>query len=82
MLYVGGVIMEMSDYIKNLIKANNLIGEDILNNPSFSEEDLESIRDRIGILIDGLQFWIEQDNPNRFAYDLKKHIQWMIENYS
>ena len=82
MVFVGVVIMEMNEYIENLIEANNLLGEDILNNPSFNDKDLECIRDRISILISQLQFWMQQDNPHRFAYDLKDHINWLMENYS
>jgi hypothetical protein len=74
--------MNQEEYIKNLIHANNLIGNDILNNDSFTEEDLTEVRDRIGVLIEQLEFWIEQDNSERFCYELKNHIQWMIENYS
>ena len=74
--------MNQEEYIKNLINANNLIGNDILNNDSFTEEDLTEVRDRIGVLIEQLEFWIEQDNSERFCYELKNHIQWMIKNYS
>jgi hypothetical protein len=74
--------MNQEEYIKNLINANNLIGDDILNNDSFTEEDLIEVRDRIGVLIEQLEFWVEQDNTERFCYELKNHIQWMIDKYS
>ena len=74
--------MNQEEYIKNLINANNIISEDILNNNSFNEEDLELIRDRFGQLIDQLEFWMKQDNQQRFCYDLKNHVQWMLDNYS
>ena len=74
--------MNQEEYIKNLINANNLIGDDILNNDSFTEEDLTEVRDRIGVLIEQLEFWVKQDNSQRFCYELKNHIQWMIDNYS
>lgn len=74
--------MNQEEYIKNLINANNLIGNDILNNDRFTEEDLTKVRDRIGVLIEQLEFWVEQDNSERFCYELKNHIQWMLENYS
>ena len=74
--------MNQEEYIKNLINANNLIGNDILSNDSFTEEDLTEVRDRIGVLIEQLEFWVEQDNSERFCYELKNHIQWMIKNYS
>lgn len=70
------------EYIKNLLNANNLISEDILNNDTFDVEDLELVRDRIDSLMEQLKFWINQDNSKRFCYDLKNHIQWMLDNYS
>ena len=80
--YVGVVSMKMNDYIKNLVKANNLISEDILNNDSFSEDELQVVRKKYEQLIEQLQFWMAQNNSKRFCYELKKHVQWMIENYS
>ena len=73
---------QTNEYIKNLINANNLISEDILNNDTFDVEDLELVRDRMDSLMDQLKFWIKQDNSERFCYDLKNHIQWMLDNYS
>jgi|TARA_A200000159_G_C7314055_1_gene335939 hypothetical protein len=70
------------EYVKTLLKLNQLIGEDVLKNDSFNEEDLTEVRDRVGNLITQLEFWIEQDNSERFCYELKNHIQWMIDNYS
>lgn len=74
--------MEMNDYIKNLIKANNLISEDIINNDAFSEDQLTLLRDKFGELIEQLEFWMDQDNSERFCYELKNHIQWVLKNYS
>ena len=54
--------MNQEEYIKNLINANNLIGDDILNNDSFTEEDLTEVRDRIGVLIEQVEFWVKKDN--------------------
>ncbi len=74
--------MDKQEYIKNLINVNNIISEDILNNDSFKEEDLQLIRDKFGELIYQLEFWMEQDNAERFCYELKQHVEWMIKNYS
>lgn len=74
----------MSDieYIKNLVEANKLIAEDILNNPSFDIEDLELIQAKMSSLIEQLEFWAEQDNSNRFVYELKEYLNWIVNNYS
>jgi|AOAMet_66_BLW_10_1038536.scaffolds.fasta_scaffold48342_2 hypothetical protein len=69
------------EYIKNLMSVNNLLHEDILNNDSFSEEELVSISERMKTLIDQLNFWVEKDNSQRFIYELKSHIQWMLDTF-
>jgi len=73
--------MEQEEYIKNLVSANHLLHEDILNNDSFSEEELTLVSERMEILIDQLNFWLEQDNSERFCYELKNHIQWMLDTF-
>ena len=79
---VVGVDAMTDGQIKNLIKANRVLIEDVLTNDSFSEEDKKVINDRIRILRKQLKFWVEQDNQERFAYDLKDQICWMLKNYS
>ena len=79
---VVGVNAMTDGQIKNLIKANRVLIEDVLTNDSFREEDKKVINDRIGILRKQLKFWVEQDNQERFAYDLKDQIRWMLKNYS
>lgn len=74
--------MNQEEYIKNLLSVGKMINEDILNNDSFTEEDLMQVRDRVSNLIEQLEFWKDQDNPERFSYELKNHIEWMLENYS
>lgn len=69
------------EYIKNLMSANNLLHNDIINNDSFSEEELVSISERMKTLIDQLNFWVEEDNSERFVYELKNHIQWMLDTF-
>ena len=71
-----------TNYIKNLVEVNKLIAEDILSNPSFNVEELEEIRDKMSSLIEQLEFWAEQDNSNRFMYELKEFLNWIIDNYS
>ena len=68
--------------IQNLIKANKVLLEDVLTNESFSLEEKEIIRDRLGILTKQLAFWTQRDNQERFIYDLKDQIRWMLKNYS
>jgi len=74
--------MEIEKYIKNLANASLLIHEDILNNDSFSVEELEEIKNKMGDLYENLQFFMERGDLNRFIYELKNHLQWVIKNYS
>lgn len=74
--------MNQEEYKKKLQKANLKIFEDLLNNPSFTIEDLIEVKDRVSNLIEQLDFWMEQDNDERFCYELKNHVEWMIKNYS
>tara|TARA_A100001011_G_scaffold399385_1_gene507751 strand:- start:586 stop:810 length:225 start_codon:yes stop_codon:yes gene_type:complete len=74
--------MSKENYIQKLINVNKLINEDILSNPSFGIEDLELVQEKMAELIDQLEFWHSQDNEERFIYELKKHLDWIVENYS
>ena len=59
-----------------------MLHEDILENDSFTEEDLDEVNEKMSALMEQLAFWAEQDNQKRFGYELKNHIQWLIKNYS
>lgn len=79
---VVGVDVMSEQHIKNLISANKVLVEDVLSNDSFSIEEKEKIKDRLEILTEQLWFWTQQDNKERFCYELKDHINWMLKNYS
>ena len=73
--------MEMNEYIKKLMSIHQVIGDDIASKHSFSKDDLIEARDSISNLITQLEFWIQQDNKQRFAYEIKCHIKWLIERF-
>lgn len=79
---VVGVDAMNDQSIQNLINANKIILEDIISNKSFSVEEKDRVRDRLKILIQQLGFWTEQDNKDRFFYDLKDHVNWMLKSFS
>lgn len=70
------------EQIKNIVEANKIVLEDIISNESFSIQELCAISDRMKDLIDNLQFWYKQDNSERFFYELKIHMNWLLENFS
>ena len=68
--------------IKNLIQANKVLLEEVLTNDDFSLEDKVAIKERLEIVTKQLAFWTTQDNQERFIYDLKDQVNWMLKNYS
>ena len=72
----------MKDNIPNLLKANKILTEDIMGNKSFSVEEKEALSERLDILIKQLSFWTQQSNLERFAYDLRDQIHWVIKNFA
>jgi hypothetical protein len=68
--------------IEALVTANKLILEDIINNSNFSIEELQRVSDQTGDLIENLSFWFKQDNSERFFYELKNYMNWLLDNYS
>jgi hypothetical protein len=77
-----GVDVMTEGQINNLIQANKVLIEDVLTNDSFTSEDKQIIRDRVKILTQQLAFWTQQDNQERFVYDLRDQVKWMLKNYS
>jgi len=77
-----GAKMEMNEYLLNLVNCQKMLHNDILNNDSFGQDELEEINCKMSELMEQLAFWAEQDNQFRFGYELKNHIQWIIKNYS
>lgn len=70
------------EQIQSVVEANKLILEDILSNDSFQVEDLLRISKNMEDLIENLHFWFEQDNSQRFFYELKNYMNWLLDNFS
>jgi hypothetical protein len=68
--------------IEALVSANKLILDDIINSGNFSIEELELVSNKTGDLIKNLAFWLDQDNSDRFFYELKNYLNWLLENFS
>lgn len=71
-----------NEQIQSVVEANKLILEDILSNDSFQVEDLLRISKNMEDLIENLHFWFEQDNSQRFFYELKNYMNWLLDNFS
>lgn len=72
--------MNKKQQIAQLIQVNKSLSEQIINHSSI--EGLEMLQDKMSETIDQLMFWVDQDNDDRFFYELKNHIQWLLDNYS
>ena len=44
----------------------------------FNVEELECIQGQMTDLIRQGVFWLEQENPQRFIYDLKNFLTWLL----
>lgn len=71
-----------NEKIKNLLEANTMLVEDMLQNDSFEIEDLELVQKQFSDLIDQLEFWAKIDNEDRFCYELKNHVNWILNTFS
>ena len=79
MLYVVGLNPVDSEYhYNNIQKIQNIIDSKVLSNSS-TLEDLILVNERIGVLIDSLNFWVFQGNESRYNYDLYSFLSW-VEN--
>lgn len=65
------------EQIKNTMNAINLMYENI--GDEMSVHQLENIRDRHQILIEQSAFWLNQDNQERYLYDLKDFATWLFK---
>ena len=74
--------MTRNQKIQNLISANKILIQDVVSNESFTQEDKELVRDKMHLLTLQLAFWVDEENEERFFYDLKDHINWMLKNFS
>ena len=79
---VGVDAMTKSEQIKELIGANQILVENVFSDKSFLQEDKELVRHKMYLLTLQLAFWVEKNNEERFFYDLKDHVNWMLKNFS
>ena len=69
---------EYEKRIQKTMQAIDLMYENI--GDELSIEQLEKVQFRHQLLIDQAQFWLTQDNQDRFLYDLKDFGNWLF-NY-
>lgn len=67
----------MTNEIKQAQKSIGFLIDNCLQN--FSVEQLEKVKERHSMLIEQQMFWIQQDNIERFYYDLKEYGIWLCD---
>ena len=71
--------MTEGDEIVDLTKKIHQILDTSIDENYFFVEELECIQGQMTDLIRQGVFWLKQENPQRFVYELKNFLEWLIE---
>ena len=63
--------------INELIKNINSVMD--IGTKNLDEEALKEIHEHISIIIKQGIFWLNQENPQRYIYDLRNFLLWMCD---
>ena len=74
-------MISIDGQIRNLLKSSNVLMENFFANKNITKDDRKIFHDQMIIVSDQLLFWTLQENKERFYYDLKDHVRWMLKNY-
>ena len=69
------------EQIQNLLKANKILAEHVLESKNFSNEDRELFSSKLGELMTQVHFWSDQGNNERLGYELLHHINWAFATF-
>lgn len=72
--------MNESEHRKNILKAQKLVLEH-LDPSKLSLEECEQLNKQLEVLLRNLRFWLKKNNINRYYYDLKRFIFWVVSNF-
>ena len=67
------------DEIVELTKKVHEILDSAIDEGYFNQEELENVQSQMTDLIRQGVFWLKQENPQRFVYDLKNFLKWLCE---
>ena len=70
--------MNEGDKIVDLTQKIHKILDIAIDEEYFGAEELDCIQGQMGDLIRQGVFWIKQENQQRFIYDLKNFLSWLI----
>jgi len=66
------------DEIVHLTKQLHKIIDSAIEENYFNQEELECVQGQMTDLIRQGVFWLQQENPQRFIYDLKNFLKWLV----
>ena len=69
---------DKSEEIVDLTQKLHKIIDTAIDENYFNEEELECVQGQMTDLIRQGLFWLEQENQERFIYDLKNFLTWLI----
>ena len=67
------------DEVVDLTEKIHEILDTAIDEKYFGKDELECIQGQMTDLIRQGVFWLEQDNHQRFVYDLKNFLKWLIK---
>ena len=67
------------DEVVTLTKKIHEILDSAIDEGYFNREELENVQSQMTDLIRQGVFWLKQENPKRFIYDLKNFLKWLCE---
>lgn len=72
--------MNEFEHRKNILKAQNLVLKH-LELSKLSLKECEQLNKELEFLLKNLRFWLKKNNINRYYYDLKGFIFWVVSNF-
>ena len=68
---------DSTDQIQALIGDINLMMDEGLSN--LNVKCLEEVREHMALVIEQGIFWLKQENPQRYVYDLENFLAWLCD---
>ena len=74
----SGWYQNQGDEVVHLTEKIHEVLDTAIDEKYFGVEELECVQGQMTDLIRQGAFWLQKDNPQRFVYDLKNFLKWLI----
>jgi len=71
--------MTEEEEIERLTKDLHLLIETACNEDYFGLEELYEVNEQMALILEQGVFWLKQENPQRFIYDLRNFTMWLCD---